>query len=143
MLGGSAIAAAATVHTWPAVAATAIVLVLTIISVALGPTVTHTESEVDDHTIAHEHQLVFARRASNRRKRIEHVALVRRAGRAGDERSLQAATPATIRAWALSKGLDVQRTGSDSPHRHRRVERRGCRAERTASHRMIRDQYSK
>ena len=59
-LSGSALVAASTVRSWPAVVAMAIVLVASVVWVALGPTVSSLDAELPDGTIVRQHQLTFA-----------------------------------------------------------------------------------
>src|SRR5579864_5312126 len=60
-LSGSAVVAASTVRSWPAVVAMAMVLVASLVWVALGPTVSSWEVELPDGAIVRQHQLTFAR----------------------------------------------------------------------------------
>jgi hypothetical protein len=117
-LSGSAVAAAATVRSWPAVAALSIVLVCSLVWVALGPTVSSLEIHLSDGMIVRQHQLTFARRAPlpalwlKQRGSLEprnapnsSVALT----------TLQVPNPvpstAEIRAWAIQQGRTVGRHG--------------------------------
>lgn len=104
---GSAAAAAATVRTWPAVVALIIVMIGTLIWVALGPTFSSTEAEVDERTKVHQYQLTFARRAPVR----THVTSRPISEPSADDRHDVGATTAAIRAWARSEGMDVGHNG--------------------------------
>jgi hypothetical protein len=105
-LGGGA-AAAAAVRTWPAVVAMGIVMIGTIIWVALGPTFSSTETEVDERTKVNQYQLTFARRAPVRTRVTSRPTLEPSANDGHDAR----ATTAAIRAWAISEGMDVGQSG--------------------------------
>src|ERR1022692_43072 len=117
-LSGSAVVAAATVRSWPAVVALAIVLVCCLVWAALGPTVSSLEVELPDGMIVRQHQLTFARRAPLPGLWLTHEdSLETRAvpDSSARLRSLRVAAPvsstAEIRAWAREQGRVVSRYG--------------------------------
>jgi hypothetical protein len=99
--------AAAAVGGWPAVAAIFIVLIITIVWVALGPTFSSTEIELGRGTKVHQSQLTFARRAPLRIRMTSATSLQPSA----DEEHDVLASTAIIRAWAISEGMAVHRRG--------------------------------
>jgi hypothetical protein len=117
-LTGSAVVAASTVRSWPAVVAMAIVLVASMVWVALGPTVSSWEVELPDGAIVRQHQLTFARRAPLPGLRPTHEgSFDTRAipGSSAPSPSLRHAEPvpstAEIRTWAREQGRVVSRYG--------------------------------
>jgi hypothetical protein len=115
---GSAVVVAATVRSWPAVVAVAIVLIYPLVWVALGPTISSWAGEPPRPPVFRQHQLSFARRAPLPDHRPTYQD---RPNAHGKEDSL--ASPPTlqiadtghstaeIRAWARQQGCDVRRCG--------------------------------
>jgi hypothetical protein len=117
-LSGSAVVAASTVRSWPAVVAMAMVLVVSLVWVALGPTVSSCEVELSNGAVVRQHQLTFARRAPLHALKPTHVgSLDARAvpDSSASLSSLRTAEPipstAEVRAWAREHGLAVGQHG--------------------------------
>lgn len=117
-LSGSAVVAASTVRSWPAVVAMAMVLVASLVWVALGPTVSSWQVRMPDGAIVRQHQLAFARRAPLPGLRSKHEdSLDARAVPASSSlpTSLLVAetvpSTAEIRAWAREQGRVVSCRG--------------------------------
>lgn len=131
---GGAVVSAATVQSWPTVAALALVLVCSLIWVALGPTVSSSEVELPDGMIIRQHQLTFARRAPlpgiwRTKGSLETRTEPRSSVRMTSHRVAESGpSTAEIRAWAREQGqavngygplsADVRRAWDQAQSRH-------------------------
>jgi hypothetical protein len=115
LCGGGAIAAA-TVRTWPAVVAMAVVLICSLAWVGLGPTISYSEIQLPSGRTLWQLQLTFARRAPLPRLSLSDADTLAADSMPGpDPPQLRLAepvpSPAVIRKWAREQGQTVPRYG--------------------------------